>query len=39
MVDRITEKKYKSYERTITNLKLNYGEYKILYKKYYKYYI
>ena len=33
MVDRITEKKYKSRERTITNLKLNYGEYKILYKK------
>ena len=33
IVDRISDKKYKSYQRTITNLKLNYGEYKILYKK------
>jgi len=33
MVDRITDKKYKSHQRTITNLKLNYGDYKILYKK------
>ena len=33
IVDRISDKKYKSQERTITNLRLNYGEYKILYKK------
>ena len=27
IVDKIADKKYKSQERTITNLKLNYGKY------------